>query len=146
MWCVGAHHHSFACTIHTSTCAYAHTQYTHTLTRALCADDVHAPSHDAAKASKKEKQQQEKVKSRGGRVKGAQKGAQKDEEFGVTRGIDFKGVHTVINFDLPSTKEGYVHRVGRTGECGWVCVLEACRLKVTLAYTGCYPECKISCV
>lgn len=41
--------------------------------------------------------------------------ALKDEEFGVTRGIDFKGVHTVINYDLPSSVEGYVHRVGRTG-------------------------------
>lgn len=81
----------------------------------LPADDVHAPSHDAAaaaKASKKEKQQQQKGKDRGAK----RKGAQKDEEFGVTRGIDFKGVHTVINFDLPSSKEGYVHRVGRTGK------------------------------
>lgn len=39
-----------------------------------------------------------------------------DEEFGVTRGIDFKGVYTIINYDLPSSVQGYVHRVGRTGE------------------------------
>ncbi|KAG0480891.1 hypothetical protein HPP92_011749 [Vanilla planifolia] len=38
-----------------------------------------------------------------------------DKEFGVVRGIDFKHVLTVINFDMPSSPEGYVHRVGRTG-------------------------------
>ncbi|KAL4272853.1 hypothetical protein GQ457_13G025260 [Hibiscus cannabinus] len=38
-----------------------------------------------------------------------------DSEFGVVRGIDFKKVHTVINFDMPSSASGYVHRIGRTG-------------------------------
>uniref|UniRef100_A0A7C9CK08 RNA helicase n=1 Tax=Opuntia streptacantha TaxID=393608 RepID=A0A7C9CK08_OPUST len=38
-----------------------------------------------------------------------------DAEFGVVRGIDFKNVHTVINFELPQTAAGYVHRIGRTG-------------------------------
>ncbi|XP_021274140.1 DEAD-box ATP-dependent RNA helicase 16 [Herrania umbratica] len=38
-----------------------------------------------------------------------------DHEFGVVRGIDFKNVHTVINFDMPSSASGYVHRIGRTG-------------------------------
>ncbi|CAI9282782.1 unnamed protein product [Lactuca saligna] len=38
-----------------------------------------------------------------------------DLEFGVVRGIDFKNVHTVINFDMPTTAAGYVHRIGRTG-------------------------------
>lgn len=38
-----------------------------------------------------------------------------DSEFGVVRGIDFKNVHTVINFDMPATAAGYVHRIGRTG-------------------------------
>ncbi|PWA89895.1 P-loop containing nucleoside triphosphate hydrolases superfamily protein [Artemisia annua] len=38
-----------------------------------------------------------------------------DAEFGVVRGIDFKNVHTVINFDMPATAAGYVHRIGRTG-------------------------------
>ncbi|XWS45105.1 hypothetical protein CRYUN_Cryun15aG0108000 [Craigia yunnanensis] len=38
-----------------------------------------------------------------------------DSEFGVVRGIDFKNVHTVINFDTPSSASGYVHRIGRTG-------------------------------
>ncbi|KAL7141548.1 hypothetical protein ABFS83_08G060900 [Erythranthe nasuta] len=38
-----------------------------------------------------------------------------DSEFGVVRGIDFKNVYTVINFDMPETAAGYVHRIGRTG-------------------------------
>ncbi|XP_057542510.1 DEAD-box ATP-dependent RNA helicase 16 isoform X2 [Amaranthus tricolor] len=38
-----------------------------------------------------------------------------DAEFGVVRGIDFKNVHTVLNFEMPSSAAGYVHRIGRTG-------------------------------
>ncbi|KMT09876.1 hypothetical protein BVRB_6g128500 [Beta vulgaris subsp. vulgaris] len=38
-----------------------------------------------------------------------------DAEFGVVRGIDFKNVHTVINFEMPQSVAGYVHRIGRTG-------------------------------
>lgn len=38
-----------------------------------------------------------------------------DSEFGVVRGIDFKNVRTVINFDMPQTPSTYVHRIGRTG-------------------------------
>lgn len=38
-------------------------------------------------------------------------GGTKDEEFGVTRGIDFKGVRTIINYDLPSSVQ--VGGVGR---------------------------------
>ncbi|KAL2551676.1 DEAD-box ATP-dependent RNA helicase 16 [Forsythia ovata] len=38
-----------------------------------------------------------------------------DGEFGVVRGIDFKNVHTVINYEMPQSAAGYVHRIGRTG-------------------------------
>ncbi|KAL8143359.1 hypothetical protein V2J09_016391 [Rumex salicifolius] len=38
-----------------------------------------------------------------------------DAEFGVVRGIDFKNVHTVINYEMPRSAAGYVHRIGRTG-------------------------------
>ncbi|BFI39941.1 hypothetical protein AXG93_3569s1110 [Marchantia polymorpha subsp. ruderalis] len=41
-----------------------------------------------------------------------------DAEFGVVRGVDFKNVRTVINFDMPLTPAGYVHRIGRTGRAG----------------------------
>ncbi|CAH2076754.1 unnamed protein product [Thlaspi arvense] len=48
--------------------------------------------------------------------KGKRRGKPKlDAEFGVVRGIDFKKVHTVINFDMPQSVTGYIHRIGRTG-------------------------------
>lgn len=36
----------------------------------------------------------------------------------LSRGIDFKNVGTVINFDLPTTVESYIHRIGRSGRAG----------------------------
>lgn len=34
------------------------------------------------------------------------------------RGIDFKHVHTVVNYDMPEDLQNYVHRCGRTGRMG----------------------------
>ena len=42
----------------------------------------------------------------------------KDKEFGVSRGIDFKNVACVLNFDLPISSKSYTHRIGRTGRAG----------------------------
>lgn len=36
----------------------------------------------------------------------------------VARGVDFKAVNLVINYDLPTDGVSYVHRIGRTGRAG----------------------------
>jgi superfamily II DNA/RNA helicase len=36
----------------------------------------------------------------------------------AARGIDVHGISHVINFDPPADRDGYVHRVGRTGRAG----------------------------
>jgi len=36
----------------------------------------------------------------------------------AARGIDVKNIELVVNFDLPSQAEDYVHRIGRTGRAG----------------------------
>jgi ATP-dependent RNA helicase RhlE len=36
----------------------------------------------------------------------------------AARGIDVSGITHVINYDMPSTREDYVHRVGRTARAG----------------------------
>ena len=36
----------------------------------------------------------------------------------AARGLDISGVEHVINYDMPSNIEDYVHRIGRTGRCG----------------------------
>ncbi|KAL2266228.1 hypothetical protein VTJ83DRAFT_5580 [Remersonia thermophila] len=42
----------------------------------------------------------------------------KDEEYGVSRGIDFKNVAAVVNFDMPTSASSYTHRIGRTARAG----------------------------
>ena len=36
----------------------------------------------------------------------------------LARGIDVQQLNLVINFDLPKSKETYVHRIGRSGRYG----------------------------
>jgi hypothetical protein len=45
----------------------------------------------------------------------------KEEEFGVTRGIDFKGVRSVINYDIPDSLQ-----VGGEQWAGSPCVCIVC--------------------
>ena len=36
----------------------------------------------------------------------------------AAKGLDFPDIQHVVNFDMPSEIENYVHRIGRTGRCG----------------------------
>ncbi|KAH8890776.1 DEAD-domain-containing protein [Thozetella sp. PMI_491] len=52
------------------------------------------------------------------RPKKKRKAERRDKEYGVSRGIDFRNVSVVLNFDFPVTSKSYTHRIGRTGRAG----------------------------
>ncbi|KAG5957985.1 ATP-dependent DNA/RNA helicase [Claviceps humidiphila] len=63
---------------------------------------------DAEKAAERTKKRKEQKK----------RASKRDKEYGVSRGIDFKNVAAVINFDLPTSAASYTHRIGRTARAG----------------------------
>jgi len=83
-------------------------------------DDDDAGDEDGAK----DKESIEKKKIKRKKKKKAAKNAKKnkrrrrDENYGASRGLDFRGVSFVVNVDLPSTPESYTHRIGRTARGG----------------------------
>nr|GFC08085.1 DEAD-box ATP-dependent RNA helicase 57 [Tanacetum cinerariifolium] len=38
----------------------------------------------------------------------------------IARGMDFKGVNCVINYDFPDSSSAYIHRIGRSGRAEWI--------------------------
>jgi ATP-dependent RNA helicase DDX27 len=36
----------------------------------------------------------------------------------ASRGLDIKGIETVVNYDMPAQLAQYLHRVGRTARAG----------------------------
>ena len=51
-------------------------------------------------------------------LKKTRKSRKRDKEYGISRGIDFKNVACVLNFDLPTSSRSYTHRIGRTARMG----------------------------
>ncbi|KAK2080588.1 hypothetical protein QBZ16_000442 [Prototheca wickerhamii] len=83
----------------------------------IATDDVHAGDRKRRRGGEEEGEGAA-PEAEAGKGKKKGKRGRNDEEFGVTRGIDFKGVRTVINFEMPLGERGYVHRLGRTGRAG----------------------------
>ncbi len=75
-------------------------------------------NEDEEKVEVGEEQQEEEEQKKGEEVAGKElkkkRSFQRDGEYGVSRGIDFKNVSAVINFDMPRSSRSYQHRVGRT--------------------------------
>jgi len=82
-------------------------------------DEEPAETGDAEDDSKKQSNEGEDEETEAKRPKKkAKKSKGGDKEYGVSRGVDFKKVSAVINFDLPTTASAYTHRIGRTARAG----------------------------
>lgn len=74
-------------------------------------DNIREVDEDEEQETEEQQQQHPNKKQDKSHVK-------KDKEYGVSRGVDFKNVACVLNFDLPLTAKSYVHRIGRTARAG----------------------------
>ncbi|KAJ4022055.1 ATP-dependent DNA/RNA helicase [Fusarium irregulare] len=82
-------------------------------------DEEPAGTGDAEDDTKKQSNEGEDEETEAKRPKKkAKKSKGGDKEYGVSRGVDFKKVSAVINFDLPTTASAYTHRIGRTARAG----------------------------
>ncbi|KAF2803225.1 ATP-dependent RNA helicase-like protein dbp9 [Mytilinidion resinicola] len=59
-----------------------------------------------------------KVTEKSGPPKKKRKGPKLDKDAGVSRGLDFRNIAYVLNFDLPTSSKSYTHRIGRTARAG----------------------------
>jgi ATP-dependent RNA helicase DDX56/DBP9 len=58
------------------------------------------------------------TRKKDGELRPRKKTKTEDGNSGVSRGIDFRNVSCVLNFDLPANYKSYFHRIGRTARAG----------------------------
>jgi ATP-dependent RNA helicase DDX56/DBP9 len=78
------------------------------------ANETKVEIEDSDEEQEEEKQDAEKAEVTENAKKTKKKKSKQDQDYGVSRGIDFRNVTAVINFDMPRTSRNYQHRVGRT--------------------------------
>jgi ATP-dependent RNA helicase DDX56/DBP9 len=79
--------------------------------------DVNGDEHEDAEEKGDNAQEGTEATSKFSKKKQRKKD-RRDKEYGVARGIDFKNVACVLNFDLPLSSKSYTHRIGRTARAG----------------------------
>jgi ATP-dependent RNA helicase DDX56/DBP9 len=92
-------------------------------------DDVEEEEEEEDDVEEEEEEEDEDVVEEELPQRSTKRSAQKKKEkprpaatekdgYGVSRGIDFKGVAFVVNFDFPASASAYTHRIGRTARGG----------------------------
>lgn len=81
----------------------------------LIATDDATERRDSSAAQERNDGKSDGKKQKKGKTSNKRK---RDGEYGVSRGLDFRGVSFVVNVDLPTSPESYTHRIGRTARGG----------------------------